>query len=736
MFYDSSLKMLQAYRFVEESTAMPVFNYPVYVGSGKCVMSIDASGMQGFNNRVQRAYNGIPFGADMYVAGHGILGKAINRYFVEEWWEKDINTVPFGWLDYAIELDGKVYETQDIERCGAMFRRDNDIYRAEVKTTYILDSSLQVEITACIPYGSLSPVLSFRVRSYNDQRYTTDEKHSVKVGARLHLTVRDGKPLFDRVQLRDDFLLVHKKGYKEYRLKYFLSNSDGTKVQLREQTAEMTVAFQSGQQWSEAKRFMFSFDGKDDVSDAEQMIKKSRAGWKKYYCSRARAETGIPEEEFLFNNSLYIFRLGYQAELGYPGGHPFNFPACWHACCFWDSAFIMDALIRCSCREEADKLVQYLYRCLRKEGKPYPWMMIYDGTTFLEPSRDIAPLVIAAHATSAMRHYEYFRNDAYLEKYIYPIMHRCSSYAVQEMFSQNEQGGWYVSMPVSNDVCDAEGEEINQTFTTLWFAVLLRKTYEYGKKLGAAEEIFKQISDNIYLEHTEDEYLHSKGVRAEDWRWASWIPFLLFPSEGMPFLDLELYRKTLQKYTYTDLYLKKQNCYQPWTECIEAQSDHRLGLTQESYRLLRAAVSHTFGNGYFAEVGPHQQTCGYAPYISAHSSYLGAYCDQFVNFSIWEKRGSLFTEIPYEYRERTIRLHNIYCAGNIVLQEAVREEKYFSAKFQGEFADFELTVLVPHGMRGCDVRVFVNGEETAFALDERENTVKLRLTGQAEIEIR
>ncbi|MGN1099855.1 MAG: hypothetical protein ACI4S9_05880, partial [Christensenellales bacterium] len=60
MFLDSVTKNIYPYRTTQSATVMPDKIFPTYVGSGKCVMSVDATGAQGLNNRIQHAYNGAP----------------------------------------------------------------------------------------------------------------------------------------------------------------------------------------------------------------------------------------------------------------------------------------------------------------------------------------------------------------------------------------------------------------------------------------------------------------------------------------------------------------------------------------------------------------------------------------------------------------------------------------------------------------------------------------------------
>ena len=726
MYCDSAKKEVKPYRFVEQATALPKYHLPAYVGSGKCVLSLDATGMQGANNFFQDAYGGIPHAADMYAVGHGILAKGVNRFFDARYWGEDINTLPYGWLDYVIVVDGQAYEPEDIVQKGSVFMRDIDLKHAEVTTSYILDSKIKVEVRAFIPYGTSSPIFAFRVKSHADGRYVPDEIHSVQIVTRLHLTVRDGKPLFDSVEHCANRFTVTKSGHEEYCLHYLLSNSQGSAVQYSDLTASMEMTVESGNDWSLWQNVMFSFDAQNSAHDVDTLRIHHIRYWQNYFDSVASIETGDADEEYLFNHSKYLFHMAYNMDYSVQLGHPFYFLGCWQACTFWDTVFVVDALCRLNDRTSMDKIVGYYQRIMRKEGKPFVWMTIYDGHTFLDPKKDNAPLVIAAVAMMAIRHYESFRDSDYLRRYLYPIVERCASYAVEHMFIQNETGKWYVAMPVSNDVVDEEGQEVNQTFTTLWFATVLRKAYQYSVILDTPDERFREISDNIYLEKTADEYLHCKGITAEQWHWASWIPFMLYPTEAMPFVDMDLCQKTLDRHTYTDLYMKKQNSWQPWTECIEAQSRNRAGRPEEAHRLIREAMGHTFGAGYFSEIGPHQQTVAYPPYVSAHGSFTAAFADQFASGSIWEPKITLFN-MSGRYTERRIELNNLRCAPGVLIKKAVYRVEGIDVLLQGTLRGLMVELYLPEKLDINTVRLFVNGEERSFESVLRNHKITFEL---------
>jgi hypothetical protein len=365
---------------------------------------------------------------------------------------------------------------------------------------------------------------------------------------------------------------------------------------------------------------------------------------------------------------------------------------------------------------------------MKKEGKPFPWMFLYDGTPTVPEERDFAPAAIAAHAMTAIKYFEYFKDMGELGEKVYPICKRVADYAVENLFSRVE-GKWILAAPVSNDVVEEQAQEVNQTFTMLWFLVILKKTMEYAGLLGAAELLdtrYGDILQDYYLEQDGNEYFHSRGITAEDHIWASWIPFLLYPTEGMPFIDMELMNKTRKKYCYGDLYMQKQGDYQPWTKFMQALSDFRRGAPDEGQYMMDWGLEHTFGPGYFCEIGPRQETVGLPPYVTAHGAYISACLYRFITTSIWERKLGIFSSIPVEYRNRRLSVANVVCTGNLKVS-ATYGQYGINAEIQGSLRKFTLEFPVPGSSRAEGISIFVNGEQMDYVYNKENHTVEIHI---------
>lgn len=724
MFQDSFVKKIYPYRTTQMATAMSDKIYPSYVGSGECIISVDATGAQGLNNRLQNAYNGNPNAADMYVVGRNMVGDSISPN----------NTIPYGYIDYSVSIDGNRFDTEDILREAGRFYRSYDIYKSEVTNSFILNKELKLEVTTFIPYASKAVCFVIKAHNYHFMFPTTDRKMKVSIEMRLNMLTRDGRKVFDRVTMSDGIINTLVNGHEVYENEVKISNSLGAYATLNGEIASITAEFDVADEWTEVS-YMFDFEGKNDVSQLDDMRIASIKAWSDYYDAHTIINSDNTDEVFMYNHSLYLFRMGFDPNYGFSIGHPFFFPACWEQCVFWDMHFMADGLLKTNDVDTVIKLTEYLKRTMRATGKAFPWMMIYDGTTFLDDKRDIAPLVISAHAMTAIKLYEDTLDKKLLSDLCYPIISRCCDYALTDLFKL-EDTGWIIAKPISNDVVDEEGDEVNQTFTTVWFVSVIAKYVEYSDILGIQiDPRFRDIPVNYKLESDMEEYLHCRGFKASEFRWASWIPFLAYPTEGLRFLDHDLLVKTREKYSFIELYKDKQNCYQPWTECIEAQAAHRTGENEQAYKLLRTSFSRIFGDGYFAEVGPLMQTCGYPPYVSAHGAYLGAYTDMFATGDIWTGEVGLFTNMPssIEAQRVEIRGAGIRCPKNVLVEWAEYTPLTLRAKLSGSLESRTVTMRIPLSMDENDIRVMVNGVQVNADINLRKRTAKYTFTSNDDV---
>ncbi|MBP5217036.1 MAG: hypothetical protein J6038_04290, partial [Bacilli bacterium] len=641
------------------------------------------------------------------------------------------NTIPYGWIDYEVILDGERLDSEAIMARSGCWKRENDIAKATVTTEFILDCAIKVRLQSFIPYGSEALFFKVAVSSYDPLVGATDRLHSVEFRFRLHLETRQGVPIYSSISYENGLYHLVADGVERYEKVFRVTSSINEEPRLLEKMI-CSRLYLTASKKETSGAVCFCFDGKNSVEEEKELYQSHLASWADYYGRVANVEGGDAKSQFLFNSSLYLFRMGYDPKLGIPIGHPFFFPWCWMQCTFWDSSYVCDAMLRSGNVQAVRDFLGYLKRSVRPSGKAFPWMMIYNGKTFLDEKKDIAPLVICAHAMTAIRYYECTKDEKDLQDLCYPILKRCAETAVELFFRKDDSGRYIISEPVSNDVVEHPSDEVNQTFTAVWFLVIIRKFIEFSSRLGLKiPEIYQDIVRGYYLENDGKEYLHCRGHSAEEWHCASWLPFLTYPCEGMPLLDKQLLSATYDQYHYEDLYLSKQNSTQPWTCCIEAQSMQRVGRYERAYSLLQRAEEFAYGDGYFCEINPCAQTVGFPPYISAHGAFVSAYLNMFVSFSIWKKEGEILVGLPETLRMQKLSIKRILSPGAILLEQAEYSPREWKATLRGPLSGYRISLLKPPLIE--DAAVFLNGKAHPFEAKDGVLLIILPENGAYEI---
>jgi hypothetical protein len=719
MFKDSRCTELSPWSLREEATSLPTDILPCYLGSGDCVFSVDASGMQGLNHGAQRAFNVPQNSGDMYVVRNGMIGDQLSP----------MNTLPFGYFEWDMVLDGVTITSANLAEHAAVWCRRIHIDEATVLTLMVLDTKVTLDVAAWIPYGTACPVFEFGVTGYDFQNKPIEPARKVRLRVGIHLTTRQGKRLYDRASASDGSLRVSVEGHERYEYELRLTNDRGLSPIFDSDWFGLTWEIDVGGQ-PEHLTCAFSFEGLDAAKNVDRLRNDNARSWASYYSSMCDIRGLEARELYLYHNSLYLFRAGFNPDLGLTIGAPFFFPWFWKASTFWDSNQVADAIMRAGNRDFGIRFASFLHAHMRSEGKPFPWMFIYDGTPAIDDARDMAPLVIAAHAMTAIKAFEYFRDSSFLRDVAYPICKRCADYAVESLFGESG-GEWTLSRPVSNDVVDEAPEEQNQTYTLVWFLVIVKKTVEYARIIGKSGEIDRRYADILAhhrIDHNQAEYFHCAGRTASAHRAASWIPFLLYPTEGEPFVDRELLGRTRQKYSFKQLYMEKQGDFQPWTDFMEASSDFRRGDDEAGHARLLDGLEHTYGPGYFSEVGPRQESAWLPPYVSAHGTYVAALLYQFVSTSIWEKRIGIFSHLPHTCRNRSIAIRDVHCAGDVRVS-GTYDEYEVTADIEGDAHGLTIDMPLPARRPAAEARVFVNDIPVPFACDPSKGAVSITLHG-------
>lgn len=707
---DSNVTKITPFSLHEESTAVSDCIFPAFTGTSNIVLGIDASGLQNFSNkRLQKSFGSVDVTGDTYIVAHGRMGDHLT--------EK--NALPFGYLTWKIKFDNGVEidpTTQKDEL--SCWERDLYIDEGRVSTSMLVNYFAHVTFDVSAPFktNTILVGVNYKPFDYKLLNFVPEkepEKATIEIA--LNMVSRQGKKLYDEAELKNGVLSLKVSGYEYYENKIRLTGNNNAKVKLDGDS--LKIVFDISANETSDLKLVCDFDGILGVESYDKLSAENLKGRRQYFDKVAQIDGVNVKETFLYNNCHYLCMSGFDYTKGLPIGMPFMLPKWWRCSTFWDSHFVMDGLMRSNAKKEADEFVEYLHKSMNKTGKPFPWMFAYDAKPTVDDGHDIAPLVMCAHAMTAIKHYFYFKDKNMLEKHILPIVERVADFGAEVLFSKESDGKYILSIPVSNDVVEDEAQDVNQTFTTVWFLSIFKLCLELQKIAKKRQStLLKDIVGNYKIEKTEEEYLHCRSIKAEDCEWASWIPFLLYPTEAMPFIDKELFDKTREKYSFTDLYMEKQGSYQPWTEFMQAGSDFRRGAIEEGYNLRKIGISHCFGTGLFCEVGPKQQTCGISPYISAHGTYITAYLYQFVSTDIWTDRVGVFDCLPKAYSECDLRVKGVVCSGGITVDAELSE--YSLTVYINSIENKSRTVLlrIPRGLSHDKMRVFCNGEKYGYRI--------------------
>jgi hypothetical protein len=134
-------------------------------------------------------------------------------------------------------------------------------------------------------------------------------------------------------------------------------------------------------------------------------------------------------------------------------------------------------------------------------------------------------------------------------------------------------------------------------------------------------------------------------------------------------------------------------------------------------------LEHTFGPGYFCEIGPRQETVGLPPYVTAHGTYISACLYRFVTTSVWDREISIFASIPSGYRNRRLMAKNVVCAGNITVT-AEYSQYEVKAEISGNLAGYRLLLPVPQGIRAEDARLYINNVLMSFKYRKEQHAIE------------
>lgn len=653
IFPDSKVKSVTSWQIVEESAGLPEEIFPAYIGSGKIGIGIDASGMQNLDCKIamEKRYTGVSFETkdELYIFAEGMVS---SHYY-------PVNLMPLGYMHYELAIDARPV---DIRESVTMWRRTINIRNAVVDTELIFRQGIRLSITSLTPQEKHQAYFRFQVESLDDI------PHSVVICPQISLKLRErngGGAILDstsnishsenHASLSGRVLKTGKHSALEnYSLDYSVYGPDAW---ADEKSIGAVISMKADSRTS-SDTVRFCIGEIEKARSYSAAMRSHTRDWDNFYSSSANISTNRPIRDFLFYNSLYLLRIGGTYNNGMPLEFLLFHPENWHACTFWDLSFMTDAMIKSNNLMQSKRIVSWLGKIAAPKGRTFHWMTLYNGESGMPAtSVDSGLGVNAAHAMSAIRHFETTGDIDFLRSTIYPLLRKTSIYIADERLIK--EGSHYIGAGAGIDANTPL--LVNDTFSTVWFGVILKKTAEYAKLLNVDIEESKhwnEISDNIQLSTYERGYKYSR-----DWPYSDgWVWMLLYPTESMPLLNMKLFAKNRE-------FLNYENLGQPWVYFWQASSDYRaqLNLADSCEKYIDRGLEYTRGPGYFMEGVTGGAMEGLPPYTSAHASYMVASIEQMVMSSIWSNEIGVFTNLPSSLLEDRIKFRNIRSSKGVMV---------------------------------------------------------------------
>lgn len=776
MFKDSQVTRLDAWSTVEEADALPAVAFPAFVGTGRLGIGLDAGGLQSLPDRLGAHYNTYfpPFHvtqSDLYVLREGMLSTHL--------WDNEIastgkqrpaefeipttrrNFLPLGFLDQEMSWGGNSYAGDDLRKVACLWRRETSLRQATVRTSYSLAHAfaplpapqpLQVTVEVFAPFGGETVFVKLArtpaATGDGDFRWTV----------RLPFRTRHGLPLFQpgAAEAGTHTILARVaadapcRPIEEYAVVYGIA-ADGMTVQTDGDgwSATMSGPLRSPQSaWLrlEFRRFAGTeCAGAAACRDAlEPELARFDAG--AYAAARAAhlaefadfwqrtADIAVDGDDafetrrrFLLHMTEYLLRCGNDHGLGGTVQFLLMHQNGWNACNFHDHHYIVDGLARANLWDAAAAHGRWMRRVMRPEGRPFPWMLTYDGAPLIPPEQDRAPMSDANRALLAARLYEYAGagREAYLRDVVYPIVRTVANHGTDEWF--REQDGEIVFRAVENDVMHETPHE-NEAGTVIMYLTVLRKAIAYSARLGVDADRraqWQKIVDTVQIAQDGGRYLPWRGA-PPDAATTCWFDMGYYLAEAQEYLDAATFRRT------RDRDMRWSPCNIAWLNFGAAASEIRLGRPDRAEQLcVDSLENRVHGPGYFEEVVPNGIS-SLPPFETAHGAHLTAACEQIVLPDFWRPRVFIGRGMPSRWRNRCVRFHGLRALGGMLIS-GTSEPRRLAVEIvpDGDPLTVEFVLRLPAAV-GAVIEVRRDGAEVAHEFAGESVSVRVALIpGQA-----
>ncbi|MEI6083724.1 MAG: hypothetical protein WCS70_05425 [Verrucomicrobiota bacterium] len=664
-FHFSAVTKVEPFRVVETARRMPTDIFPFFLASRVLMLGVDATGMQGLDSHraefpmYQSQYGSEPGVDDLYVFHSAMKSTHVSAQMLR---------MPLGWIEYTLEIAGKVFDAKAIVAKATDWEREFDLKRGTLRTSYRLAGVL-VKLESWIVPGTVQPVFKFTFSK------------PVIVRAYWRATLRTGEKLFPNATLGE--FDVTEKVLEPYRVSVGVFGGK-------------PIAGEFGVERKGSGTIWFHF-GSSQTGTLKPR-KPGRISLRDYWRDHATISTGDARRDWVYHFSLWLCDMG--ADMRFGVGCSGNFvPVHLGDKVFWDAHYIADGLLHAGGLPVAEQLVGWLHKVMRREGKrPFSWMVHYNGVADEE---DTGHTCIAAHAMTAAKVGRHTR-DRRVREQCRDIVQTVATYAVENFFRETERG-WILAAPSTTDVTfSAEFTEKarNNTFVHCWFLSILAQAVEWG-----ADEPHRSILANFYLEQNDVEYLDQADGRTGE-RTDSYLPILCYPTEGHRWLNRRKYYMTRMRHEFSWATPATDVFQMPWPGCWGAASDMRFGLPDAAEMRLLRALQFVYGPGYFAEAASEVYLGTSQPYLTTCGSFLTAQSEQYFYSDFHETRLGIFRSLPRNQELTTLSFTGLRGPG------LSASAKYSPTGLRAEITgrgQFDIELAIPYQLRGNPLAVRVNG---------------------------
>ena len=780
MFKDSHITRLDAWSIIEESDGMPSLCYPAFVGTGKIGIGLDAAGLQSLPETLSQHYNCPvkPFHTtqdDLYVLREGMISAHL--------WDDEIrltgaeprgqhavresmrNFMPMGYLTQSFEFDGEQHSSEDMRHHpqrrhlegrevrdhARSWRRDWNLRTAEVRTSYEFGGHrrIRVALELFAPFGTESVYVKLTRTGVHGA-----EGH-FSWNVKLNLQTRHGLPIFDQpnaVEAGEHTLLARIdrdsafNPAEPYAVVYGIA-AEGMELALGPEGWSATMAGKKAETQTAWLRLEFRRHAGEQTSDApaaraaleeelaglpanafEQARQQHRRECAAFWGRTADVEISNPDEadqrrRFVLHMSEYLLRCGNEHALGGTVQFLLLHQNGWRACNFHDHHYIIDGLARANLWQEAEDHARWMHRVMHTDGRPFPWMMTYDGYAPIPPEEDRAPMSDANRALLAIRLYELMGKgrDSFLRDTIYPMVRAVAEHGLNDWFY--EEDGKVLFRAVENDVM-SQVPRVSETGTVIMFVTVLRYAIRYSEQLCVDDDLrsaWQRIVDGVQFERTPDGRYRAWHNAPDHVRGNAFFLNACYVAECQEYLDEEALRRSL------DFGQRLTSCNYAWLNSAAASSEIRLGRPDRAEQFMIDSLENTVhGCGYFEEVIPNGVS-SLPPFGTAHGAYLTAACEQIVLPDFWRNRVYVGKGLPSSLRARSVRFANLRALGGLLISGSSEPRRLVvELHHTGEAMEMEVVLRIPC-RAGARFRVLRDGQAVEHAFAGESVSVRVAL---------